>query len=111
MALAKNAPVAQLDRAPDYESGGQECESLRARHFVLIPSIANSVATARGVATRFRFPVCTSVEARSTHEGCARWLVLRGGFEPQDGQYRIRLGAIGTLEGDGHRWPKTMSVV
>src|SRR4051812_41834307 len=30
---AKNAPVAQLDRAPDYESGGQEFESLRARHF------------------------------------------------------------------------------
>jgi hypothetical protein len=31
---AKNAPVAQLDRAPDYESGGQEFESLRARHSV-----------------------------------------------------------------------------
>jgi hypothetical protein len=31
---AKNAPVAQLDRAPDYESGGQEFESLRARHFI-----------------------------------------------------------------------------
>src|SRR5947209_3640998 len=29
---AKDAPVAQLDRAPDYESGGQEFESLRARH-------------------------------------------------------------------------------
>ena len=29
---ALNAPVAQLDRAPDYESGGQEFESLRARH-------------------------------------------------------------------------------
>jgi DNA-binding transcriptional LysR family regulator len=28
-----NAPVAQLDRAPDYESGGREFESLRARHF------------------------------------------------------------------------------
>src|SRR6202030_838451 len=28
----KKAPVAQLDRAPDYESGGQEFESLRARH-------------------------------------------------------------------------------
>ena len=27
----RNAPVAQLDRAPDYESGGQEFESLRAR--------------------------------------------------------------------------------
>ncbi len=26
------APVAQLDRAPDYESGGQEFESLRVRH-------------------------------------------------------------------------------
>ena len=25
------APVAQLDRAPDYESGGREFESLRAR--------------------------------------------------------------------------------
>jgi hypothetical protein len=29
------APVAQLDRAPDYESGGQEFESLRARHFTI----------------------------------------------------------------------------
>src|ERR1700680_1517602 len=31
-APAKNAPVAQLDRALDYESRGQEFESLRARH-------------------------------------------------------------------------------
>ena len=28
------APVAQLDRAPDYESGGQRFESFRARHFL-----------------------------------------------------------------------------
>src|ERR1700692_1657078 len=34
---AKNAPVAQLDRAPDYESGGQEFESLRARHQIQKP--------------------------------------------------------------------------
>ena len=27
------APVAQLDRAPDYESGGWRFESFRARHF------------------------------------------------------------------------------
>ena len=27
-----SAPVAQLDRAPDYESGGQRFESFRARH-------------------------------------------------------------------------------
>ena len=33
----KTAPVAQLDRAPDYESGGQEFESLRARHFATTP--------------------------------------------------------------------------
>jgi hypothetical protein len=32
-AQAKNAPVAQLDRAPDYESGGRTFESFRARHF------------------------------------------------------------------------------
>ncbi len=28
----RTAPVAQLDRAPDYEFGGREFESLRARH-------------------------------------------------------------------------------
>ena len=28
------APVAQLDRAPDYESGGQRFESFRARHLL-----------------------------------------------------------------------------
>lgn len=33
--LAKNAPVAQLDRALDYESRGQEFESLRARQFTI----------------------------------------------------------------------------
>jgi hypothetical protein len=31
----RKAPVAQLDRAPDYESGGQEFESLRARHYLI----------------------------------------------------------------------------
>ena len=34
-----DAPVAQLDRAPDYESGGQEFESLRARHFTILRDI------------------------------------------------------------------------
>src|SRR5665213_2990533 len=32
---ATKAPVAQLDRAPDYESGGWEFESLRARQHTL----------------------------------------------------------------------------
>jgi hypothetical protein len=37
--LAKNAPVAQLDRALDYESRGQEFESLRARHSTILCEI------------------------------------------------------------------------
>jgi hypothetical protein len=35
VSAADQAPVAQLDRAPDYESGGQEFESLRARQQLL----------------------------------------------------------------------------
>ena len=31
------APVAQLDRAPDYESGGREFESCPVRHFTRCP--------------------------------------------------------------------------
>jgi hypothetical protein len=34
--FAKNAPVAQLDRASDYESEGRTFESFRARHFGII---------------------------------------------------------------------------
>ena len=30
---SSQAPVAQLDRVPDYESGGRWFESIRARHF------------------------------------------------------------------------------
>jgi hypothetical protein len=37
-----NAPVAQLDRALDYESRGQEFESLRARQFTILRDIATS---------------------------------------------------------------------
>ena len=37
--IAKDALVAQLDRAPDYESGGREFESSRARHFFKLPDI------------------------------------------------------------------------
>ena len=33
MSPRKQVPVAQLDRASDYESEGWEFESLRARHF------------------------------------------------------------------------------
>ena len=33
--VVSSAPVAQLDRASDYESGGWEFESLRAHHYSL----------------------------------------------------------------------------
>ena len=39
---AVSAPVAQLDRAPDYESGGQEFESLRARHKLLLQELISN---------------------------------------------------------------------
>src|SRR3954468_8081188 len=38
--LCENAPVAQLDRASDYESEGRTFESFRARHFLLDPVAA-----------------------------------------------------------------------
>ena len=47
--LGENAPVAQLDRAPDYESGGQEFESLRARQH--LSAIAADFTSAKKVAS------------------------------------------------------------
>src|SRR6185437_8901125 len=44
---SENAPVAQLDRAPDYESGGQEFESLRARHSAIVISPPRPVGVGR----------------------------------------------------------------
>ena len=35
------APVAQLDRAPDYESGGREFESSPARHLFQLKYLTN----------------------------------------------------------------------
>src|SRR3954449_2362534 len=42
----RSAPVAQLDRAPDYESGGQRFESFRARHFFQAISSKNRLVSA-----------------------------------------------------------------
>ena len=44
---AVSAPVAQLDRAPDYESGGQEFESLRARQSFAYSSFEKHILTRR----------------------------------------------------------------
>jgi hypothetical protein len=53
----RSAPVAQLDRAPDYESGGREFESSPVRHFFFIAS-----APPPGAA--FFIEVCNSAGAR-----------------------------------------------
>jgi hypothetical protein len=71
------APVAQLDRAPDYESGGQEFESLRARHFfnntaMHIGAVAEMLPNALQTAL-----LCPT---RPEHQGR-----LRGCSRPRDG--------------------------
>ena len=45
------APVAQLDRAPDYESGGQRFESFRARHFLRKHQSIQALTTCRSELT------------------------------------------------------------
>ena len=47
------APVAQLDRAPDYESGGQEFESLRARHLLFLRLVGLLYDLVRKRASRY----------------------------------------------------------
>src|SRR6266852_1244172 len=51
---AKNAPVAQLDRALDYESRGQEFESLRARHLRYSKASPTCAASSRILAATSR---------------------------------------------------------
>jgi hypothetical protein len=47
---SRYAPVAQLDRASDYESEGQEFESLRVRHFFLqFQYVKNDISSAPAV--------------------------------------------------------------
>lgn len=66
---AKNAPVAQLDRASDYESEGRTFESFRARH--LRQSTLRSPASSRATQPYFAQP------ARSRHTcGYYRYPVL-----------------------------------
>src|SRR5712692_10580844 len=60
---AKNAPVAQLDRALDYESRGQEFESLRARQFSVTPGVK--------LGTKFAFdPSATSSREMMKSSAC-----------------------------------------
>jgi site-specific recombinase XerD len=66
-----HAPVAQLDRAPDYESGGQEFESLRARHQPFDFESISLATRAVGVPTLeqirrvlHKMPAATDIELR-----------------------------------------------
>ncbi len=68
----QRAPVAQLDRAPDYESGGQRFESFRARHF----SSVNQQVKCRRVLRLMR----SLWRAAETRIACRQWLT--GGSSP-----------------------------
>jgi hypothetical protein len=77
-AIAEDAPVAQLDRAPDYESGGREFESLRARQqfqrlswtvrSVCFPEIGMTLLLVVSFA-RGRFNNRTSARRRQNRQG------------------------------------------
>src|SRR5258708_3447078 len=77
--VATNAPVAQLDRAPDYESGGQEFESLRARHYPFgiiafspLPSADASTTLDRGSDMEAKDSAFLAVPYPSrSHVGCS----------------------------------------
>src|SRR5258708_20971241 len=92
--LAKNAPVAQLDRAPDYESGGQEFESLRARHFgtkLGTPKPADfalEAATSVRRSSLFEPIMRTSFSSTSTRWASARRWSRR--YPPDSGRLRLR---------------------
>src|SRR5476651_1069048 len=63
LSVPVSAPVAQLDRAPDYESGGREFESLRARHHLATiqrPYFAMPVWGGNGNANNARNVRCCS---------------------------------------------------
>ena len=63
-AAAVQAPVAQLDRAPDYESGGQRFESFRARQFT---NNCNELATGDDAVAEYR----ALISSRGTAPGTA----------------------------------------
>ena len=86
-----NAPVAQLDRVPDYESGGQRFESSRAHHFSyprcyslrfasgqLRAALGLAVAFAAGV---FSYPRCHSLRFAAGQLRAAFGLAVEGSTE------------------------------
>src|ERR1700688_4138477 len=66
---AASAPVAQLDRAPDYESGGREFESLRARQHLAPSYRAKNTAILRNLQGAELAPIL-----RLMHSCIGQWL-------------------------------------
>ena len=63
MTFLTDAPLAQLDRALDYESSGQRFESSRARHFIQFEPFFHSPSVYQQVKNFFRL---ASVSVRSS---------------------------------------------
>ena len=71
--MRRQAPVAQLDRAPDYESGGQEFESLRARQDLTPASRARIICLLRFLqGSSSAGPHTLGVQTPNRFSGCLR---------------------------------------
>src|SRR6185295_12064383 len=57
--FSRYAPVAQLDRAPDYESGGRRFESFRARHYLLNCQLVGPLVQVRAMRAHVLLPLLT----------------------------------------------------
>ena len=65
----RHAPVAQLDRAPDYESGGQRFESFRARHFQIAETCIGTHRNGSGCTDATRLGAFTRPRVRQAVRG------------------------------------------
>src|SRR3712207_2191900 len=85
--IRRDAPVAQLDRAPDYESGGQRFESFRARHFGLqarTPSTAASTPEGGGLRSEQVAPQLTNASLFPVHDSFTARRALDRGRADED---------------------------
>ena len=71
------APVAQLDRVPDYESGGRTFESYRARHIQKEPHPTDGAFFVSGGSSRGDVPVRSAALGKIQLNAQANWVVKK----------------------------------
>ncbi len=90
----RTAPVAQLDRAPDYESGGQEFESLRARQIPVEPRQRRKFAKMSRPARVRSIGIFAQQQSQRYFSGA---IGFRHGFETSLGAVN-RTGSAGAID-------------